>query len=354
MHGFVHTFPALRGIQGGREYYIAMCPLKLLPKLFLFDDKELPAEMRAQRQLNQTRVPEICHYIIENRNDYVFSAITASIDGEVTFEPVGSASGAMEMGQLIVPMTARFIINDGQHRRAAIEAALMECPDLGEETIGVVFYLDAGLQRSQQIFADLNKHAAHPTGSLGILYDYRDPLAILARDLAEQIPVFKGLTEKERPLVSNNSIKLFTLSGIYTATGVLLHKRKRMAIDDDEVKLSYRFWNELCNVIPEWQLACKRVVSTVELRRDYISVHNVMLHALGISGNQLLQDYPGEWMARLQALRRVDFSRTNRLWEGRAMTNGKILNNRQAAELTAIKLRAVMGLSLNQKESWLV
>jgi len=352
-HGYVHTFPALRGVQGGREYFVAMCPLKLLPRLFHFDDKELPAEMRAQRSLNQARVPEICHYILENRDDYVFSAITASIDGEVSFEPLDGAT-EFGLGKLIIPMSARFIINDGQHRRAAIEAALQEAPELGEETIGVVFYMDTGLTRSQQIFADLNKHASRPTGSLGILYDYRDPLACLARDLADQVPVFKGLTEKEKTVVINNSIKLFTLNGIYVATGELLDKRKKMPINDEEVKLAFRFWNELCQVIPEWQMACKRTVSTVELRRSFVCVHNILLFALGIAGRQLLREYPGEWASRLQALRKLDWSRNNRMWEGRAQTNGKMNTNRQSAELTAIKLRSTLGLPLNPKETWLV
>jgi DNA sulfur modification protein DndB len=355
MHGFAHTFPALRGNQGGREYYIAMCPLKLLPRLFLFDNKELPAELRAQRSLNEARIPEICHYILENRTDYVFSAITASIDGKVIFEPSTNSDGSpLDIGRLVVPMGARFVINDGQHRRAAIEAALQEAPELGEETIGVVFFLDTGLERSQQIFADLNKHAAHPTGSLGILYDYRDPLACLARDLADQVPAFKGLTEKERTQVSAKSIKMFTLNGIYSATGALLQKQKRMEIGEDEKKLAFRFWNELSLIIPEWQMASKRVSSTVQLRRDFVCVHNVMLHALGIAGGQLVREYPGDWALRLQALRKVDWSRANRMWEGRATTNGKINNNRQAAELTAVKLRALLGLPLNPKEAWLV
>ena len=56
-------------------------------------------------------------------------------------------------GKLTVPMTARFIVNDGQHRRAAIEEALKERPELGDETISVVFFLDVGLRRSQQMFA---------------------------------------------------------------------------------------------------------------------------------------------------------------------------------------------------------
>src|SRR2546423_14198835 len=217
-YGYTYTFPALKGVQAERDYYVAMCPLKLLPKIFLFDEAPIPPELRAQRTLNAARIPDIARYIVDNRRDYAFSAITVSIDGEVRFEPANMNDGTSDIGRLIVPMSTRFIINDGQHRRAAVEQALEEQPDLEDETIAVVFYVDAGLRRSQQLFADLNKHAVRPTQSLGILYDYRDPLAGLARDLAERVFCFKGLTEMEKTTISNRPVKLFTLSGIYQAT----------------------------------------------------------------------------------------------------------------------------------------
>src|SRR5689334_14881194 len=82
---FTYVFSALRGMQAGREYYVAMCPLKLIPKIFLFDEEELPPDVKAQRSLNKARVPEIAQYMIENPTEYIFSSITASIDGEVRF-----------------------------------------------------------------------------------------------------------------------------------------------------------------------------------------------------------------------------------------------------------------------------
>ena len=42
---FGYVFPAIRGVQAGREYYVSMCPLRLLPKLFLFDEEELVPEL---------------------------------------------------------------------------------------------------------------------------------------------------------------------------------------------------------------------------------------------------------------------------------------------------------------------
>ena len=52
------SFPAIRGIQAGSEYYIVMCPLKRLRKIFTFDESSLPVEARAQRILNEERIPE--------------------------------------------------------------------------------------------------------------------------------------------------------------------------------------------------------------------------------------------------------------------------------------------------------
>ena len=57
--GFEYQFPAIRGIQAGREYYVSMCPMRLLPKLFLFDEVELVPELRAQRLINKSRLPDL-------------------------------------------------------------------------------------------------------------------------------------------------------------------------------------------------------------------------------------------------------------------------------------------------------
>ena len=71
---FSYKFPAVKGKQAGKEYYIAMVPLKLLGKIFENDDEYVPPEFRAQRRLNTARIPIIKDYILDNRDSYVFSA----------------------------------------------------------------------------------------------------------------------------------------------------------------------------------------------------------------------------------------------------------------------------------------
>ena len=82
---FVYKFPVVRGVQAGREYYIAMIPMRMLEKLFPNEDEFVLPEYRAQRKLNESRIPVISQYIIENRDSYVFSALAASIDGNFKF-----------------------------------------------------------------------------------------------------------------------------------------------------------------------------------------------------------------------------------------------------------------------------
>lgn len=348
---FSYVFPALRGLQAGREYFVAICPLKLIPKIFLFDEDELPPELRAQRTLNRARIPEIAQYIIDNPREYVFSSISASVDGNVRFEPISGKGSDENSGRLIVPMTAKFIINDGQHRRAGIEEALKERPELGDDTISVVFFLDGGLRRSQQLFADLNKHAIRPTKSLGILYDLRDPLSQLARKLITVVPVFKGLTETEKTTISNRSVKLFTLSSIYQGTRALLNKSKRARITHREEALAVEFWTEVGKCIPEWQLARERKVTAAELRRDFIHAHGLALHALGLAGNALLASEPKRWKERLKALLKVDWSRSNtKLWEGRALVGGRVSKAHNNVILTTVVLKRALGLPLSPEE----
>jgi DNA sulfur modification protein DndB len=349
---FSYVLWAIRGMQAGRPYFVAMCPLKLIPKLFLYDEEELPSDLRAQRTLNRSRVPEIARYITDNPKEYVFSSITASIDSKVSFRPVTEDGAPGDVGQLVIPMSARFIINDGQHRRAAIEEALKVRSEIGEETISVVFFLDSGLKRSQQMFADLNKHAVRPTKSLGILYDLRDPQSQLACKLIDSVEIFKGLTETEKTTISNRSIKLFTLSSIYLATKALLGKSKNAKISVQEEQLAIEYWNEVAKHIPDWNLVKERKATAAEMRREFIHSHGLALHVLGLVGATLLAAEPRRWRERLKRLNKVDWSRANgSLWEGRALVGGRVSKAFSNVLLTSAAVKKILDLPLSPEET---
>jgi DNA sulfur modification protein DndB len=349
---FGYNFPAIRGTQASREYYTSMCPLRLIPKIFYFDEEEaeLSPEQRAQRTLNRTRVPEIAQYILDNPKDYAFSAITASIDGEVSFTPIGAGPDDSRVGLLTIPMDARFIINDGQHRRAAIEAAIRERPELGDESIAVVFFIDRGLARCQQLFADLNRYAVRPSKSIGVLYDHRDDLAQIARLVVMKSRVFGDLVEMERSSLSARSRKLFTLSAIYTATGALLNGLE-IADQQKATDLAIDYWDEIAKHIPEWQLVRDGRVSSGEIRQDFIHSHGIALHAFGNVGNHLFRTNTRDWRGKLKPLRKINWSRTNAtLWEGRAMIGGRLSKATQNVVLTTAAIKDLLSLEKTVEE----
>ena len=350
MNSYVHSFPCVRGIQAGRPCYIAMCPMRLVPKIFIFNEDDVPADLRAQRTLNLARVPEIAAYLIDNRDNYTLSALTASVDGVVQFNPASDTGLEQSVGTLTIPMEAPILINDGQHRRAAIEQAIRENPELGYDNIPVLFFIDEGLNRSQQMFADLNKHAVRPSDSISTLYDHRDHLSDLARYLAKNVPVFSRMTELEKSSLSHRSSKLFTLSAIKNASKVLLKKGKSDPIAHNERELAKSFWEQVSLQMPDWLRAKDKELSTAELRDNYIHAHGVLLQAMGLVGAELIIRKEAEWTSALSKLRNIDWSRANPEWEGRAMVHGRISKATSNVALTACLIKQKLSLPLSTGE----
>ena len=348
--GFTHTFPAVRGIQAGRPCYIAMCPMRIVPKLFKFDEDEVPPELRAQRTLNRSRIPEISSYLIDNPSGYTLSSLTASVDAMVNFEPMSDTGPGQNIGTLTIPMDAQILINDGQHRRAAIEEAIKETPELAYDNISVLFFIDEGLSRSQQMFADLNKHAVRPSNSISTLYDLRDSISELARYVQKHTHAFSRLTEMEKSNISNRSNKLFTLSSIKNASKTLLGKGNKDSVSKEEKEIAVRYWNEVAANMPDWQLALNKKVCTSDLREQYVHSHGVMLQAMGHIGHELLNKNEPSWKKNLKKLKMIDWARANADWNDRTIVHGRISKARTNVLLTGNYIKQHLKITLNPLE----
>ena len=347
--GYCFSFPAVRGIQAGKPFYIATCPLNTIPKIFVFDEEEVPPELRAQRTLNKSRIPEMVRYLVDNPKDYVFSALTVSVASSVSFEETSNID-TPNLGTLKVPMDAQILINDGQHRRAAIEAALKETPELGHDNIPVLFFVDEGLERSQQMFADLNKYAVKPSPSLAALYDRRDESAELARYQAQNIKPFKGFTEMEKSSISSKSGKLFTLSSLKQANRALLGKGAKDGFSEEERGLASEYWQAVFDSTPEWQMVLNKELSPSQLRQEYIHAHGVGLHALGALGCALITAQPVEWKTTIKQLKNVDWKKSNPTWANRSMLHGKLSKASTNIMLTTNALKQALSLALTPDE----
>ena len=339
-------FPAVKGVQATREYYTSMVPLDIISKLFQFADEEMPPEIRAQRILNKSRIPEIRDYILSNPDNYVFSSLTVSVDGEIEFNSV--SEDTPQIGTVNIPMTSRFLINDGQHRRAAIAEAIKMNPKLKNEHISVVFYKDEGLERSQQMFSDLNRYAIKPTKSINILYNSREESAIVAKSVIEKVESFNGLVEKEKTTISNRSKALFTLSAICSATEELLNGMELNITEKTELAIS--FWKTVSGYIEEWTMVSKGEIKSSDVRKDYICSLSITLVSLGFAGNALIKSHPNDWKELLNILSNIDWKKSNSAWENLVFVNGKVAANRSTQRAMSSYMKSIL-LRLDGKEN---
>lgn len=342
-----YRFPAMRGIQANSEYFVCMIPLGVLSKIFIEDSSDVLPEFRAQRKLNEQRIPEIRDYIINNRDSYVFSALAASVDGEVAFFPTKESGN---IGELEIDMNATFLINDGQHRKAAIIEAIEFDESLKDETIALVLYRDKGLARSQQMFTDLNKHAVNTSKSLNTLYDSKDPMAVMTKQVVAQVPFLRKYTDKEKDNLANYAAKLFTLSVFYDVNKRII---KNPVNIEEESRFLIDFWTTIVANMRDWNDMDKGELSKKELREAYISLRGITLHAFGKLGAYFFSHPQYDLHKCLTGLSKIDWSRSNlECWENRAITDkGRINRNEKGIFLTYIQIKRLLNLEIDSEEA---
>lgn len=345
------SFPAMQGVIGQRTYYSCLMKLNAIPKMFTFRDwAEFTPDEREQRILNKKRIPEIAKYMLDNEDGYLFSSITASYKCAVEFAPVdGNGLGTLSMEF----EEANFVINDGQHRCAAIAAAIKENPAMGEESISVILFPYEGRDRVQQMFSDLNRNAAKTSKSLDILFDKRDELANITLDVTEAVPAFKGLVDKDAVSLPVRSAKLFSLSALYDANEELLShvtSGDHKATAPELLAVATEYWVAVSKAIPEWGKVKNGDLKALELRQENICSHAVVLRAIGAVGSDLMKTDPSGWKGRLLDLQSINWSKKNPDWEGVCMVANSVVSNRQARQATKAYIKLNLGLPLSDGE----
>jgi len=340
------SFPAIRGIQAEKEYYTVMCPLKRLKRIFTFDETELLPEYRAQRSLNPNRIPQISNYIRSNRDDYTFSSLTACIAGESSFIPTDEHGPGKNIGTLLVDEDAEFYITDGQHRTAAIKDALDKDPTLENEHISVVFYIGKTLQQRQKIFRDLNLFPVKTGKSYGVLFG-NSPQEKLTNQVAKECDFFNGVISFEDGNLGPRSSKLFKHSSLHAANLELFPD-----IDEDNLKKNIKkaveYWDCVASNLNTWELAKSHQMPAND-RKEYVNFSAIVLKCLGTIGHELLTKR--SYKQTLKSLQKIDWRRTNKMnWEGRCISQGRMIHNNNAALLTVVTIKKQLKLPLSEKE----
>lgn len=335
-----YTFPATKGIQAGKNFFTTSVQFKYLVRLFKFDDEFVPAQLRAQRSLNETRAKAICQYILENPDSYILPAITASCDASMEFQAMNDEHS---IGILQIPITANLLINDGQHRRRAIELALQENPLLADHAVPVMIRFDEGLASSQQIFSDINSNSSKPSGSLNALYDLRNKYSRWILDILEKRPAYKARIDMENASPGKKSPHLWSLVALHSfvnlLTGVNDKNIKSLTSLDRKTDEVLAFMDKL-DTIPLWSGMLKGEMGAESVRENYIISHAVFLHALATAGSYVSD------LSQLDGLAKIDPSKASDLWKGRSVVAGKIIKTTTGVKSTAAQIMNVCGIAL--------
>ena len=344
---YTYTFPAVSGIQAGRQFFTAQVPFKALVRLFTFDDEEqLPTELRAQRQLNETRAKNIGHYMLDNPYDYVLPALTASCSAAMSFEAVSVSGASNRLGLLHIPIDATLLINDGQHRQGGIRHALEQnAAQFRDETVSVTIFFDQGLKRSQQMFSDINGNHVKPSSAINMVYDHRNEFSRWVLGLLDEMPRVKARIEMESSSVGKKSSKLWSILAIkktvMTLTGLTDKTFKRLAADDrEEHKRSVRaFFEALDAYLPSWKAMIDYQIPAMEVRENLLVGHAVFLEALAMAAViQNEHGADGQPWEGLKRLKDLNVTKAAQCWKGRCVVMGRMSKNAAAIKATAAQV----------------
>ena len=200
------------------------------------------------------------------------------------------------------------------------------------------------------MFTVLFKHAVTTSISLNTLYESKDPVALITKNVVNSISFLRKYTDKEKDNLSKYSSNIFTLNTFYTA-----NKRICKVIHDQDnaEKLVYTFWNHVVVNMREWNEMDSGELSKKSLREDYITTQGLIILALGRLGEFYCVNPQINMAKSLKGLKKIDWLRNNEAcWMNRAIKpNGKINRNEQGIFLTYIQIKRLLSLPVSDEET---
>lgn len=197
-----HILKAVKGSFFGTPYWSGKMKIaavdRIRPPSDPFWDDIFDRVEGAQRELNKRRViDQMVPYLLGGGHPF-FSAITlimVPIDGDALKEgldfkfkranPEEPDVGTLEIEDQVLLFPA-----DGQHRREAMAQALAKEKGIALEEVPVILLPFESVERVRQLFADLNLNAKPVNKTIGLAYEGRDPVVIVAKRLMQDIDLF--------------------------------------------------------------------------------------------------------------------------------------------------------------------
>ncbi len=358
--------------QGKRSFLSTSVPLRYIDERVKIDT--LGRGGNADEHYNRPLIPEHHKAITEyltTQDDYVLPPISLCVEQMIRCHLLQSSS-AVRMGIAVLPTSILYNITDGQHRCKGIHDALASKESLGDDGIGVTIMVENDLNQVHQIFYDLAQTRTIPQ-SLLTVYNGRDHLARLVRDICQEVPVFSGRIEQVSRTVGKSSINIFTLNQLRTGVAEILtgdssqgniSLRKEMAqrLGSDQSFTEHKKWvaeyfnsftlanKEWSNILASGEPALG-AINTSELRQRYVHVTGTGLIVLGRIGYSIRNLAPFERERIIDSLgRKIDWSRDGDIWQGSIVIEGRMNSQRAPVEIAVERIKAQLGIPLSEAE----
>ena len=97
----------------------------------------------------------------------------------------------------------------------------------------------------------------------------------------------------------------------------------------------------------DWDHVFQQRIKAHELRETSLAGHAICLLAIGNMGYELYKNDKFKWKNKLKKLKKIDWSRSNRDWIGRALVNKKVNKSRINVLLTSNYIKSYFNLKLD-------
>lgn len=333
----------------------------------------------AQRELNLNRViKDMVPYLTTPNYNPFFSALTVimvPVNGESLVEGVDYDFDPMEkhpdVGVLTIKDQVMLFTADGQHRREALVQALKtHRKQFLLHEVPVIFLGFEGVERVRQLFSDLNLNAKPANKSIGLAYESRDPVVVVAKRVIQDLDLFEGgkrvnmktnsLALKSPAVISLNTLVMATetiLAGLLDTPVKTLRQHEEMvaietkeptdaAVDDLAGKV-VDVLQVIIDASPQWQDVIDGNRTAGELRdgvkdptgntveEGYISAFGIGWQALALVAAAIIRAEGDDWSETLQqAVESVNWQKGPH-WHGVAMVGTRVNNTGPGVKATA-------------------
>jgi len=352
-----YASPCVLFRQGARTMIAGAIPFKMVMERLISDSAPQASTIEQVKAANNR--PEdsnhseaIGDYIVENvEGKFILPPLTLNVSEEITVHSVSHPDGEppTKNGMLILPMSARIDITDGQHRRSGIAQAYHKLPRekqklLDSSSVVVMVTCEADTAQVHQDFADCSRTKPLASSQLAV-YDRRNPANALVIDLIDQVPLFTGKVDSTSAKLSKKSPQPFLTNQVRQVVKVMMTGGYGIGELDFEEKAKdslksgnspeytaarNKFVDFLCAAIDAVPLLKEVATMDPELMKTRIPAFRdegwVCLSATGLNmlarlGYEMMRDNESNWREYVAKLSQIDWRRTAPIWLGNVVSD---------------------------------